>query len=286
MIGGMFGPPPSPGASFLNLFGGDSQLSLQEIADKAHQLQQKIDQNAEQEKASLRAAAEQKHQEIERHAAELSRHAASSIEAHKTAQIQGAERQKAYQQAIVRQQAEQAKRLIDQQAAQAIAAVETRGRQMDLQRQQQEMGQRAQPSTFLGGPASVPCGGAVAATSSPYRCGGAGAPSSPQLSGLPSYSQMQTLPANGHSWVGDGLARLPSAAGGALTALPPGVPGSPMQTLPAYPGLADASKLPAHTVYTSAPPTADAAQIPMQTVYSNTPPTLPPRVGTMGNFSG
>lgn len=127
------------GSSFLNLF-GETQLSLQDIADKARQLQQKIDENAEQEKANLRAATEQKHQEIEKHAAELARHANSSIEAYKTAQLQTAERQKAYQQAVVRQQAEQAKRLIDQQAAQAIAAVETRDRQMDLQRQQQDLG--------------------------------------------------------------------------------------------------------------------------------------------------
>mmetsp|Transcript_13820 Transcript_13820/g.48810 ORF Transcript_13820/g.48810 Transcript_13820/m.48810 type:complete len:334 (-) Transcript_13820:26-1027(-) len=144
---------PAPGSSFLNLF-GDSQLSLQEIADKARQLQQKIDENAEQEKANLRAAAEQKHQEIERHAAELSRHAASSIEAYKTTQLQASERQKSYHQAVVRQQAEQAKRLIDQQAAQAISAVEARDRHLDLQRQSQEMGQRGatRTSSFQGGP--------------------------------------------------------------------------------------------------------------------------------------
>merc|ERR1740121_2019959 len=138
----MFAPPgAAPGTSFLNLFGaGDSQLSLQEIADKAHQLQLKLDENAEQEKEGLRAAAEQKRQEIERHAAELARHAAASIEAHKVAQIQNADRQKAYQQSMVRQQAEQAKRLIDQQASQAVAAVETRERHLELQRQQQEMG--------------------------------------------------------------------------------------------------------------------------------------------------
>merc|ERR1719188_1382293 len=95
---GPCGPPPGPGpnSQFLSLFGG-SDLTLQEIADKAHQLQNKIDENAEQEKANLRASAEQKHLEIERHAAELSRHAASSIEAYKSAQLQTAERQKTYQ---------------------------------------------------------------------------------------------------------------------------------------------------------------------------------------------
>lgn len=150
------GPQAGPGQnsqSFLSLF-GSADLSLQEIADKAHQLQHKIDENAEQEKASLRTAAEQKHLEIERHAAELARHAASSIEAYKTVQLQTAERQKAYQQAVVRQQAEQAKKLIDQQAAQAIAAVETRDRQLTLQRQQQELVQRGAPQflSALGGP--------------------------------------------------------------------------------------------------------------------------------------
>ena len=49
---------------------------------------------------------------------------------------------------------EQAKRLIDQQAAQAIAAVETRERQLTLQRQQQELVQRGAPQflSALGGP--------------------------------------------------------------------------------------------------------------------------------------
>jgi len=147
------GPNAGPSPSFLSLF-GSADLSLQEIADKAHQLQHKLDENAEQEKSSLRTAAEQKHLEIERHAAELARHAASSIEAYKTVQLQTAERQKAYQQAVVRQQAEQAKRLIDQQAAQAIAAVETRERQLTLQRQQQELVQRGAPQflSALGGP--------------------------------------------------------------------------------------------------------------------------------------
>mmetsp|Transcript_66318 Transcript_66318/g.104908 ORF Transcript_66318/g.104908 Transcript_66318/m.104908 type:complete len:301 (+) Transcript_66318:108-1010(+) len=152
---GVFPPGPSvgPGQSFLTLFGG-GESSLQEIADKCHQLQQKIDENAELEKANLRTAAEQKHLEIERHAAELARHAANSIEAYKTVQLQTAERQKAYQQAVVRQQAEQAKRLIDQQAAQAIAAVENRERQMTLQRQQQELVQRGAPQFLapLGAP--------------------------------------------------------------------------------------------------------------------------------------
>jgi len=176
-----FHVPPgglAPGASFLNLF-GDSQLTLQEIADKARQLQQKIDENAEHEKANLRAAAEQKHQEIERHAAELARHAAGSIEAYKTTQLQTAERQKAYQQAVVRQQAEQAKRLIDQQAAQAIAAVETRDRHIDLQRQTQELGQH--PSPLAGQSYALPSpmdgfGSTV--------CAGAVPPSPPHLSGL------------------------------------------------------------------------------------------------------
>lgn len=147
------GPTAGPGQSFLSLF-GSADLSLQEIADKTHQLQHKIDENAEQEKANLRTAAEQKHLEIERHAAELARHAASSIEAYKTVQLQTAERQKAYQQAVVRQQAEQAKRLIDQQAAQAIAAVETRDRQLTLQKQQQELVRRGAPQFLaaVGGP--------------------------------------------------------------------------------------------------------------------------------------
>eukprot|EP00927_Polykrikos_kofoidii_P062080 TRINITY_DN56906_c0_g1_i1.p1 TRINITY_DN56906_c0_g1~~TRINITY_DN56906_c0_g1_i1.p1 ORF type:complete len:423 (-),score=66.82 TRINITY_DN56906_c0_g1_i1:109-1377(-) len=139
------------GTSFLNLF-GDSELSLQEIADRAHQFQQKIDENAEQEKATLRSLAEQKHLEIERHSLELSRHAASSIEAYKTAQLQTAERQKAFQQAVVRQQAEQAKRLIDQQAIQAIHAIEARERHMELQRSQQELYQRDCVPTFFGAP--------------------------------------------------------------------------------------------------------------------------------------
>jgi len=144
------------GSSFLNLF-GESELSLQEIADRAHQLQQKIDENAEQEKANLRSAAEQKQQEIERHASELSRHAASSIEAYKSAQLQTAERQKAYQQAVVRQQAEQAKRMIDQQAAQAIVAVETRERHVDLRRQQQELMAQKAPPSFLSSPGGFAC---------------------------------------------------------------------------------------------------------------------------------
>lgn len=147
------GPTAGPSQSFLSLF-GSADLSLQEIADKAHQLQHKIDENAEQEKASLRTAAEQKHLEIERHAAELTRHAASSIEAYRTVQLQTAERQKSYQQAVVRQQADQAKKLIDQQAAQAIGAVETRDRQLKLQRQQQELVQRGAPQflSAVGGP--------------------------------------------------------------------------------------------------------------------------------------
>lgn len=150
--GGVLAVVPRPsaglGASFPSMFGG-SDMSLQEIADKAHQLQQRIDENAEQEKASLRAAAETKHLEIERHAAELARTAAQSIEAYKASQLQTAERQKAYQQALVRQQAEQAKRLVDQQAAQAIAAVEARDRQLDLQKRQQELQRNAGPP--LGG---------------------------------------------------------------------------------------------------------------------------------------
>jgi len=157
---GAFPPGPSvgPGQSFLTLSGG-GERSLQDIADKAHQLQQKIDENAELEKANLRTAAEQKHLEIERHAAELARHAANSIEAYKTVQLQTAERQKAYQQAVVRQQAEQAKRLIDQQAAQAIAAVENRERQMTLQRQQQELVQRGAPQFLAPLGAPLPFGG-------------------------------------------------------------------------------------------------------------------------------
>lgn len=131
-------------------------MSLQEIADKAHQLQSRIDENAEKEKANLRASAEQKHLEIERHAAELARTAASSIEAYKAAQLQTAERQKAYQQAVVRQQAEQAKRLVDQQAAQAVAAVETRDRQLDLQRRQQELQRGAPPPLLQGYPGLGP----------------------------------------------------------------------------------------------------------------------------------
>lgn len=127
------GAPSSAGSSLLNLF-GDADLSLQEIADRAQQLQQRIDENAEQEKATLRAAAEQKHLEIERHAAELSRHAASSIEAYKSAQLQAAERQKAHDQAVVRKQADQARRLVDWQASQAIAVVESRERHVELQR--------------------------------------------------------------------------------------------------------------------------------------------------------
>merc|ERR1711862_650131 len=119
-----------------------------EIADRAHQLQQKIDENCEQEKQNLRASAETKHLEIERHAAELARHAASSIEAYKAAQLQTAERQKSYQQAVVKQQAEQARRLIDQQAAQAIQAVESRERHVDLQRQQQDLMQRSPPAPY------------------------------------------------------------------------------------------------------------------------------------------
>lgn len=185
------GPQAGPSASFLSLF-GSADLSLQEIADKAHQLQHKIDENAEREKASLRTAAEQKHLEIERHAAELARHAASSIEAYKTVQLQTAERQKAYQQAVVRQQAEQAKKLIDQQAAQAIGAVETRDRQLSLQRQQQELVQRGAPQflSALGGPlpgglpngpgpSSPMPGGAV-----PYSPGG-DMPGMPGASGMP-----------------------------------------------------------------------------------------------------
>ncbi|CAE8589323.1 unnamed protein product [Polarella glacialis] len=120
--------------SFLSPF-GDSELSLQEIADKAHQFQQRIDENAEREKANLRAAAEQKHEEVERHAADLARHAAQSIEAYKESQLQMLDRQKAQRQAALRQQAEQAKRLIDQQAAQAIAAIEVRNGQLELQHQ-------------------------------------------------------------------------------------------------------------------------------------------------------
>jgi len=146
-------PPARSAASFLNLF-GNSDLSLQEIADKTHQLQQKIDENAEQEKAKLRESVDQKYREVEHHAAELTKHAASSIEAYKTAQLQTADREKAYQQAVVRQQAEQAKRIIDQQAAQAINAIEARDRQLELQKKQQELGQRAVPEplhSHLGG---------------------------------------------------------------------------------------------------------------------------------------
>lgn len=184
------GPTAGPTSSFLSLF-GSADLSLQEIADKAHQLQHKIDENAEQEKASLRTAAEQKHLEIERHAAELARHAASSIEAYKTVQLQTAERQKAYQQAVVRQQAEQAKRLIDQQAAQAIAAVETRDRQLSLQRQQQELVQRGAPQflSALGGP--LPGGPPLSGPSTPLPGMPAQMPSSPM--GSPRGGRYRTM---------------------------------------------------------------------------------------------
>lgn len=227
------GPPsgPAPGASFLNLF-GDSQLTLQEIADKARQLQQKIDENAEHEKANLRASAEQKHQEIERHAAELARHAAGSIEAYKTTQLQTAERQKAYQQAVVRQQAEQAKRLIDQQAAQAIAAVETRDRQLDLQRHTQDIGQRP-PLTAHGGVyAPPPSGGAGGGGLAPpavamlqsgipvtaadaERCGSLGAAAASQLQSSESYTGLRpaSMPSPG-GYGGGGLTLPPAACGG------------------------------------------------------------------------
>lgn len=129
---------------------------MQEIAEKARALQQRMDENAEMEKANLRAAAEQKHLEIERHAAELARHAASSIEAFKNSQLETAEREKQHRQAIVRQQAEQAKRLVDQQAARAIAALDMRDRQVDLQRRQQELLRQGAPPSSLG--AASPAG--------------------------------------------------------------------------------------------------------------------------------
>lgn len=137
--------------NFLAVFGAAEQ-SLYEIANKAQDLQQRIDDNAEQEKASLRAATEQKHQEIERHANELARHAANSIESYKATQLQTAERQKDYHVAVAKQQAEHAKKIIEQQAAQAIAAVEARDRQMDLQRQQRELMNRVVPPALVGSP--------------------------------------------------------------------------------------------------------------------------------------
>eukprot|EP00746_Dinoflagellata_sp_MGD_P014724 gnl/MRDRNA2_/MRDRNA2_132418_c0_seq1.p1 gnl/MRDRNA2_/MRDRNA2_132418_c0~~gnl/MRDRNA2_/MRDRNA2_132418_c0_seq1.p1 ORF type:complete len:325 (-),score=95.98 gnl/MRDRNA2_/MRDRNA2_132418_c0_seq1:11-895(-) len=183
-------PPPVPAggvaapggqAYFPSLFGG-SEMSLQEISAKAHQLQQKIDENAEQEKATLRGATENRHREIESQASELSRHAASSIEAYKTQQMQNCERQKDYQQAVLRQQAEQAKRLVDQQAAQAIAAVEMRERQLKLQKQQQELLEKNSPQPFgafgrpMGGPGSMP-----------PTAGPPGAPPTPGGPGPPGY---------------------------------------------------------------------------------------------------
>lgn len=226
------GPTAGPSQSFLSLF-GSADLSLQEIADKAHQLQHKIDENAEQEKASLRTSAEQKHLEIERHAAELARHAASSIEAYKTVQLQTAERQKAYQQAVVRQQAEQAKRLIDQQAAQAIAAVETRDRQLSLQRQQQELVQRGAPQylSALGGP--LPGGPTLPGPKTPLPGGygdGRGMPD-PMGGGFPPMPGMGQAPG-----FGNGASAMPLPPGGvpSMHQLPPR-DWSPMQMRPGPP---------------------------------------------------
>lgn len=140
--------------AFLGIFGAADQ-TVQDIADKAQQLQQRIDENAEQEKAGLRTATEQKHQEIERHASELSKHAAQSIESYKASQLETAERQKAYQQAVAKQQADHAKRLIDQQAAQAIAAIEARDRHLELQRQQRDLMSRVAPPMPVGAAAPL-----------------------------------------------------------------------------------------------------------------------------------
>jgi hypothetical protein len=106
-------------------------------------------------------------------------------------QLQTAERQKAYQQAVVRQQAEQAKRLIDQQAAQAIAAVETRDRQLSLQRQQQELVQRGAPQflSALGGP--LPGGPPLSGPSTPLPGMPAQMPSSPM--GSPRGGRYRTM---------------------------------------------------------------------------------------------
>lgn len=161
----------APAGSFLNLFGGDGQLSFQDIADKASQLQQRVEENAEHEKASLRAMAEEKHREIERQAADLNRHALSSIEAYKEQQLQTVERNKEYQKALVRQQTDQSKRIIDQQAAQAIAEVEARDRHVELQRQGQQLGQQMTAEQgripVVAGPCVYP-GAAVPAGRAPY----------------------------------------------------------------------------------------------------------------------
>jgi len=106
-------------------------MSLHEIADEAQRLQQKIDENAEVERANTRLIAQQKHGEIRRQASMLKHHALQSIETHKEAQLKAAEREKAFHQEVIRQQAERAKQLIDQQAAQLMSEIEARGQRME-----------------------------------------------------------------------------------------------------------------------------------------------------------
>mmetsp|Transcript_2331 Transcript_2331/g.5547 ORF Transcript_2331/g.5547 Transcript_2331/m.5547 type:complete len:213 (+) Transcript_2331:41-679(+) len=101
----------------------DPHLTLEEIADQANALQQQIDENAGREKAELRAAMEAKHREVDQHSQVILRHAVQSIEARKASQLQLAERQRAQKEAAIRHEAEESKRLIDQEMRKALAAL-------------------------------------------------------------------------------------------------------------------------------------------------------------------
>ncbi|CAE7895586.1 unnamed protein product, partial [Symbiodinium microadriaticum] len=101
----------------------DPNLTLQEIADKANALQQQIDENAGRQKAELRSAMEARHREVEQHAQSILRHAVQSIEARKASQLQLIERQRAQEEAATRQDASEAKKLIDLEMQKALAAL-------------------------------------------------------------------------------------------------------------------------------------------------------------------
>jgi len=104
----------------------EAHSSLHEIADKTQRLQERIDENAEVERANTRSIAQQRQIEIQRQAAMLKHHTMQSIETYKEAQLKAAEQEKAFHQEVVRQQAERAKQLIDQQAAQMMSEIEAR----------------------------------------------------------------------------------------------------------------------------------------------------------------
>mmetsp|Transcript_14193 Transcript_14193/g.32252 ORF Transcript_14193/g.32252 Transcript_14193/m.32252 type:complete len:251 (-) Transcript_14193:23-775(-) len=185
-------PPPfeSRAAAQLHV---EPDMSMQEIANRAQALQQRIDDNSEREKITLRTTAENRAKDIEKHASEMMRNASNQIEQYKQQAVQAAERYRDEMEQQLRQQAEQASKMVDQQAQAAISAVELRERNMEIQRrQQQESNARIGPRPFVPGmsPASPPGIGAVPGSPLPFGPGSvvsaaSAAPGSAGFPGMP-----------------------------------------------------------------------------------------------------